>query len=193
MNTVRFSTNVLADLEALISHLHSKAGGYDPSAGISPGRILDLIHKQVSAGASGVVELPPGALGGPTQITPVHDALDYLRHIQEQQASYATGIIELTAPHTIRQPVDVNFEDRFFLNKQLDLLPEALKRLVQATQPAGAHLVLVVPDVFRPNTLVLVILLSRHDHWSRQHEKALYQALQSTTQLPWVKEYSPLK
>lgn len=109
---LRFSTAVRADLEGLIGYLHTKAQGYDPSTGIDLTPIIDFVEKQREQGVSGVVSVKPGAFGGPTKITPVHDVLDRLQFIVGNRADYETGVVELKADHSIGRPAYVDFQDR---------------------------------------------------------------------------------
>lgn len=168
---IAFSNLVADDLQALVGYLHSRSGGYNPAVGIPLDGIMDFIR---SHPGTGVVSVPPGSFGMPVEITPVHDALDRLQMMQRQGAEYAIGLAELTVQHGMDQPADIDFMDRYFPGRNLERLPEPLRVAVQAIQVAvAAHLIVVIPDPFRPGTLVLVVLLSPHDRWSYLHEKAV--------------------
>lgn len=76
----------------------------------------------------------------------------------------------------------------------MDRFPETLKVLVKSFRAAvDAQWIIVIPDPFRANTLVFVILLGRRVQWSQPHEQALHQALRSATGLEWTAERKPLK
>jgi hypothetical protein len=190
---VTFSASVSRDLKHLITHLHTKTEGYNPGTGFSPDHIAAFIRSHGGPEAK-VVRLSPAVFGGPAQITPVHDVLNRLQLIQSNDADYATGIVELAVTHKVSQPVDIDFQDRHFCERNLNRLAEPFAGLVRDIQAAiDAHLIAVIPNPFRSDTLVLVILLGRNMSWGEQHEQTLHCTLESITGVHWTLERKPLE